>query len=124
MVCADNAVRILSAHSGKTAHVLPPAMPAAGATTGSSMCTCLAWTTNLTDMATTARNGRQGGDGVPSEAVSASARALAGALGVGTARGGDVGMEPGLADLPRELAMLDIERTLPKLSLLPSTGDE
>lgn len=28
------------------------------------------------------------------------------------------------ADLPRELAMLDMERSLPKLSTLPSTGNE
>lgn len=28
------------------------------------------------------------------------------------------------ADLPRDLALLDIERSLPKLSVLPSTGDE
>jgi anaphase-promoting complex subunit 4 len=28
------------------------------------------------------------------------------------------------ADLPRELALLDIERSLPKLSTLPSTGDK
>ena len=28
------------------------------------------------------------------------------------------------ADLPRELALLDIESSLPKLSTLPATGDE
>lgn len=28
------------------------------------------------------------------------------------------------ADLPRQLALLDIDRSLPKLSTLPSTGDE
>ncbi|PGH12046.1 hypothetical protein AJ80_06865 [Polytolypa hystricis UAMH7299] len=115
--CSDNSIRILGAYSGKTIHNLPcgsslsPPSPSSP-TSGPQTClSCLGWGTNFTD----------------GKAVMKSLQESAGTLSV------DDLLSPNMplsklaqlkADLPRELALLDIMRSLPKLSTLPSTGDE
>lgn len=117
MACGDGSLRILSAYSGKTVHHYPayqkpsedissPDQPPA------PKVTCLGWGINFTD----------------SKAVQKNLQDSAGQISV------DDLLKPGVrpskaaallkADLPRELALLDIESSLPKLSILPATGAE
>ncbi|KAJ5764981.1 hypothetical protein N7520_004540 [Penicillium odoratum] len=114
VACGDGTLRIISAYSGKTVHHFPvhraevssPDAPV------SPKVTCLGWGVNFTD------------------SNAAQKRLLDSA--------GQVSVEdllaPGIhpskaaamlkADLPRELALIDIESSLPKLSTLPATGAE
>jgi anaphase-promoting complex subunit 4 len=104
--CTDNKIRLISAFSGKTVHLLPTEPQSSNTRTS-----CLGWAVNFTDSYATQRQ-------------------LADA-------GGDVSLDDLLrlnveiptllqskANLPRELTMIDIETSLPKLSTLPATGAE
>ncbi|KAI2791078.1 hypothetical protein POX_c03933 [Penicillium oxalicum] len=111
VACGDGSVRILSAYSGKTVHHYhsqeqkddePPL----------SKVTCLGWGINFTD----------------SKAAQKHLQNAAGHISVDDLLSS--GLNPSKAaailkaDLPRELALLDIESSLPKLSVLPATGAE
>ncbi|RDW90180.1 uncharacterized protein DSM5745_01955 [Aspergillus mulundensis] len=109
VACADSTVRIISAYSGKTAHHYR----AHGDSGEQSLkMTCLGWGVNFTDSKVARRQLH--------EAV--------GQLSVDDLLSLD--MQPSKAaallkaDLPRELALLDIESSLPRLSTLPSTGSD
>lgn len=118
VACGDNSLRIISAYSGKTVHHYPvyqspsedlsspdpqPAQPKVE---------CIGWGVNFTD----------------SKAAQKHLYESAGRLSVQDL------LSPGVhpskaaallkADLPRELALMDIESSLPKLSVLPATGAE
>nr|UPX44851.1 hypothetical protein FAC5L9_14 [Penicillium camemberti] len=117
VACGDGSLRIISAYSGKTVHHYsvyknaddeasnPDAKPA-------SKVTCLGWGVNFTD----------------SKAAQKLLLDSAGHVSVEDL------LAPGVhpskaaamlkADLPRELALMDIESSLPKLSTLPATGAE
>ncbi|EFW18783.1 hypothetical protein D8B26_005595 [Coccidioides posadasii str. Silveira] len=117
---SDNNVRILSAYSGKTVHVLackpapaygPGVSPRdPGSKLSASIC-CLGWGVNLTDSKTAARTVEDSQGRVTVEDMLAPETPLSKIPYI-------------KADLPRELALLDIDRSLPKLSTLPSTGDD
>ncbi|KAI5289848.1 hypothetical protein KEM54_003084 [Ascosphaera aggregata] len=112
VVCSDNTLRIISTTSAKTVHHLACGPVAgSGEESTNSVPSCLGWTTNFTDEA--------------------------GSLDVLRDSSGDVTLESLLSceakisdlrqlkgDLPRELMLLDIEASLPKLSTLPSTHDD
>lgn len=74
--------------------------------------TCLGWGTNFTDSAAAQRNLEE----------------AAGQLTIDDMLSTDIGPSKAAAflkaDLPRELALLDAESSLPKLSTLPGTGGE
>ncbi|OAX76966.1 hypothetical protein ACJ72_08740 [Emergomyces africanus] len=123
VVCSDNIIRILSAYSGKTVHQLPcgPSLASSiasaptsspSARVGPASCvSCLGWGINFTDGKSALKSlqdaeGRLTVDDLLSTEMQLSKIAQL------------------KADLPRELAMLDMERSLPKLSTLPSTGNE
>ncbi|KAL4976957.1 anaphase-promoting complex, cyclosome, subunit 4-domain-containing protein [Aspergillus desertorum] len=107
VACADSAVRIISAYSGKTAHHYQ-----ARGGEQSIKVTCLGWGVNFTDI----------------EAAERQLYEAAGQLSVEDLLSLD--MQPSKAaallkaDLPKELALLDIESSLPRLSILPSTGSD
>ncbi|KAJ6031834.1 hypothetical protein N7540_002566 [Penicillium herquei] len=118
VACGDGSVRIMSAYSGKTVHHYPVyqspgediSSPKKENITPKVM--CLGWGVNFTD----------------SKAMQKHLQGSAGRLSV------DDLLSPGVhpskaasvlkADLPRELASIDIESSLPKLSVLPATGAE
>lgn len=124
VVCSDNIIRILSAYSGKTVHQLPcgPSLASSSIASvptsspvspvGPAPCvSCLGWGMNFTDGKSALKSlqdaeGRLTVDDLLSTEMQLSKIAQL------------------KADLPRELAMLDMERSLPKLSTLPSTGNE
>ncbi|KAL4909877.1 hypothetical protein BDW74DRAFT_165214 [Aspergillus multicolor] len=109
VACADSTVRVISAYSGKIAHHYP----AHGESGEQSLkVTCLGWGVNFTD----------------SKVARRQLHEAAGQLSVDDLLSLD--MQPSKAaallkaDLPRELALLDIESSLPRLSTLPSTGSD
>ncbi|PGH35384.1 anaphase-promoting complex subunit 4 [[Emmonsia] crescens] len=124
VVCSDNIIRILSAYSGKTVHQLPcgPSLASSSIASvptsspvspvGPAPCvSCLGWGMNFTDGKSALKSlqdaeGRLTVDDLLSTEMQLSKIAQL------------------KADLPRELAMLDMERSLPKLSTLPSTGND
>lgn len=116
VACGDGTVRIISSYSGKTVHHYPtyaqddapssiPAQP-------SPKTTCLGWGVNFTD----------------SHAAELHLRNSAGQLSIEDLLSSSVHTSKAAAlikaDLPRELALMDIESSLPKLSTLPATGSE
>ncbi|KAF5862962.1 hypothetical protein ETB97_010894 [Aspergillus alliaceus] len=110
VACADNTIRIISAYSGKTVHHYP-AYQGQGHADRSVSVTCLGWGVNFTDIEVAQRHlqeaaGQISVEDLLSPDVHPSAAALL------------------KADLPRELALLDIESSLPKLSTLPATGSD
>ncbi|KAG5288861.1 anaphase-promoting complex component Cut20/Apc4 [Histoplasma capsulatum G186AR] len=123
VACSDNIIRILSAYSGKTVHQLPcghsvtssvATAPSSSSTSplgSASSVSCLGWGMNFTDGKNALKclqdaEGRLTVDDLLSTEMQLSKIAQL------------------KADLPRELAMLDMERSLPKLSTLPSTGND
>ncbi|KAJ5359271.1 uncharacterized protein N7496_011684 [Penicillium cataractarum] len=117
VACGDGSVRIISAYSGKTVHHYQAfeekkEEPAVTDQNPSPKVTCLGWGMNFTD----------------SKAAQKHLQGAAGQISVEDL------LTPGIhpskaaailkADLPRELALLDIESSLPKLSTLPATGAE
>ncbi|PLB37356.1 putative anaphase-promoting complex component Cut20/Apc4 [Aspergillus candidus] len=110
VACADNTVRIISAYSGKTVHHYDvyrspdENVPA--------QVSCLGWGVNFTD----------------SHVARAHLREAVGQVSVEDLLSPDVHPSKAAAllgaDLPRELALLDVESSLPKLSTLPATGGD
>ena len=111
VACADNTIRIISAYSGKTVHHYP-AYQSDGESSPPVKVTCLGWGVNFTDSKAAKRHLHDAAGQVniedllsPDNHPSKAAALLK-------------------ADLPRELALLDVESSLPKLSTLPATGSE
>lgn len=117
VACGDGSVRIISAYSGKTVHHYQAYEEKkedhpASDQKNSPKVTCLGWGINFTD----------------SKAAQKHLEGAAGQISV------DDLLTPGIhpskaaailkADLPRELALLDIESSLPKLSTVAATGAE
>ncbi|PWY90049.1 anaphase-promoting complex component Cut20/Apc4 [Aspergillus heteromorphus CBS 117.55] len=113
VACADNTIRVISAFSGKTVHHYPAYQPDGESTARPVVkVTCLGWGVNFTDSKATQRHLLEAAGQVsvedllsPDTHPSKAAALLK-------------------ADLPRELALLDIESSLPKLSTLPATGSD
>ncbi|KAJ5491352.1 hypothetical protein N7539_002919 [Penicillium diatomitis] len=111
VACGDGSIRIISAYSGKTVHHYR-AHEEKNDQSQSCKVTCLGWGINFTD----------------SKAAQKHLQGAAGQISVEDL------LAPGLhpskagallkADLPRELMLMDIESSLPKLSVLPATGAE
>ncbi|GJP95507.1 anaphase-promoting complex component Cut20/Apc4 [Aspergillus niger] len=111
VACADNTIRVISAYSGKTVHHYP-AYQSEGESSPPVKVTCLGWGVNFTDTKAAKRHlhdaaGQVSVDDLlsPDNHPSKAAALLK-------------------ADLPRELALLDVESSLPKLSILPATGSD
>ncbi|GLA18469.1 hypothetical protein AnigIFM62618_006117 [Aspergillus niger] len=111
VACADNTIRVISAYSGKTVHHYP-AYQSEGESSPPVKVTCLGWGVNFTDTKAAKRHlhdaaGQVSVDDLlsPDNHPSKAAALLK-------------------ADLPRELALLDVESSLPKLSTLPATGSD
>ncbi|KAJ5901657.1 Anaphase-promoting complex subunit 4 [Penicillium taxi] len=113
VACGDGSIRIMSAYNGKTVHHYPATKaPSDNEKTSdnktSPRVTYLGWGVNFTD-SEGAQNHLESGhisldDLLDTSTHPSRASALL------------------KADLPRELALLDIESSLPKLSILPATG--
>ena len=128
----DDTIRIISSYSGKTVHHYPAYRhlsqqdgennndgdgdgdgdATAAATAPSVKLTCLGWGINFTD----------------SKDAQRYLHEAAGQVSVQDLLAPDVHPSKAAAllkaDLPRELALLDVESSLPKLSTLPATGSE
>ncbi|KAJ5259423.1 hypothetical protein N7478_012404 [Penicillium angulare] len=118
VACGDNSLRIISAYSGKTVHHYPVYQLQSSSVSNpehpipSPKVTCLGWAMNFTD----------------SKSAQKHLHDSAGRISVQDL------LTPGIhpskvaallkADLPRELALMDMESSLPKLSILPATGAE
>ncbi|KAL4934471.1 putative anaphase-promoting complex component Cut20/Apc4 [Aspergillus undulatus] len=105
VACADSSIRIISAYSGKTAYHY-------SAGPEGTKVTCLGWGVNFTDSNVAQRQITEAAgqlsveDLLSLDATPSKAAALL------------------KADLPRDLALLDVESSLPRLSTLPSTGGD
>ena len=108
IACTDNAIRLISTHNGKIVHLL-----ATDPFTNATGICCLGWNVNLTDPGTLPLQSKNGGK-------SASLEELLGPKAGGSPDGSSA-IKP---DLPRELALIDVETSFPKLSTLPATGIE
>ena len=106
VACTDNNIRLISAFSGKTVHQLPT-LPASSRTKMS----CLGWAVNFTNSTATLQQLNNARDGVSLDDL----------LGLNVEM---PALLKSKADLPRELTLIDIETSLPKLSTLPATGGE
>lgn len=116
VACGDGSIRLISSYSGKTVHHYPAGQQEGDASSQEgkppAKITCLGWGVNFTD----------------SKAAQRHLQSAGGQLSVEDLLSPD--MQPSKAaaymkaDLPRELALLDIESSLPKLSTLPGTGSE
>jgi anaphase-promoting complex subunit 4 len=106
LACTDNKIRLISAFSGKTVHELPTLPQLLGPKT-----TCLGWAVNFTNGTATQRQLNDAGDDLSLDDL----------LGLNV----DIPtLLKSKANLPRELTLIDIETSLPKLSTLPATGGE
>lgn len=104
--CTDNSIRLISAFSGKTVHQLPTVRPIP-----STKPSYLGWAANFIDSAASQRQLDDAGNDVSLDDL----------LGL------NVEVQALLrskANLPRELTLIDVETSLPKLSTLPATGGE
>lgn len=121
VACADNTIRVISSYSGKTVHHYPAYQHQSQqgdddedetTTTQQPKVTCLGWGINFTD----------------SKGAQRYLQEAAGQISVQDLLAPDVHPAKAAAllkaDLPRELALLDVESSLPKLSTLPATGSE
>lgn len=134
VACADDTIRIISSYSGKTVHHYPAyylqsqSQSQQGSDNNNNKddkegtdehankalpnLTCLGWGTNFTD----------------SKGAQRYLHEAAGQISVQDLLAPDVHPSKAAAllkaDLPRELALLDVESSLPKLSTLPATGSE
>lgn len=116
VACGDGSIRIISAYSGKTVHHYPayegPKDDTSTSGQKSPKVACLGWGVNFTDTKAAQRHLHESAGQISIEDLltpsvhSSKAVALL------------------KTDLPRELSMLDIESSLPKLSTLPATGAE
>lgn len=109
--CTDNDTRILNAYSGKTVHYLTGHSASSLPANRNANISCIGWGVNFTD----------------SKAAREYLETAEGKLSVEDILTTDAQLPNAAqlkADLPRELALLDIETSLPKLSTLPTTGNE
>lgn len=120
VVCADGTIRIISSYSGKVVHQYPAYQQQNENDDGTSgrsaeqyvKATCLGWGSNFTD----------------SKSAQQQLHDAAGQVTVDDLLLPEI--QPSKAavylksDLPRELALLDIGSSLPKLSTLPGTGGD
>ena len=104
IACTDNTVRIISAFSGKTVHQL-----AIGHT--SSKVSCLDWAVNFTNSVATQQQLKEVGQNVTLDDLLSLNADIPTLL-------------KSKANLPKELTLIDVETSLPKLSTLPATGGE
>lgn len=104
IACTDNVVRLVSAFSGKTVHQLPILHSPA-------KISCLGWAVNFTNSNATQQQLDESAPNVSLDDL----------LGLNAE-------VPSLlksqANLPKELTLIDVESSLPKLSTLPATGGE
>jgi anaphase-promoting complex subunit 4 len=114
---ADGTIRIIDSYSGKTVHHYPVCpiqgdVSSKGHDKEPAKITCLGWGVNFTDTKSAQRHLDD----------------AAGQLTVEDLLSPNIHPSKAAsllkADLPRELASLDIESSLPKLSTLPGTGGE
>jgi anaphase-promoting complex subunit 4 len=96
---SDGSVRLVSAESSKIVHQFTAADQVSGIT-------CLGWATNLTSKSTSSRNAGQ----------------ASGSWGAFLTEDGILSDEKTSLDLPRDLSLIDIEISLPKLSVLAAAG--
>lgn len=101
---SNNFLYLTNAHTGKLMHQID-----CSAHSDSPIC-CLGWGSNFADIV----------------AVRTQAEKVGGEVNLDDllSQAANVNESQSLADLPRDLAFLDIERTLPKLSSLSSGGKE
>lgn len=104
--CTDSNIRLISAFSGKTVHRLPTAPQSSSTKTS-----CLGWAVNFTNSTAIQRQLNDAGDEVSLDDL------LRLNIEIPT-------LLKSKANLPRELTLIDIETSLPKLSTLPATGGE
>ncbi|KAL1980545.1 hypothetical protein VTN96DRAFT_3990 [Rasamsonia emersonii] len=110
---ADNKIRIISSYSGKTVHHYSSRQQEEESSSKQdAKVTCLGWGINFTDSKAAQRHLQEAGGRLSAEDLLAPDTHPAKAA---------VLLK---ADLPRELALLDIESSLPKLSTLPGTGSD
>ena len=106
VACTDNHIRLISAFSGKTVHHLPtqPLLQ-------SSRISCFGWGINFTNSTATQEHLKDTGGQVSLDDLLSLNAQISTLLKT-------------KADLPRELALIDIETSLPKLSTLPPISGE
>lgn len=104
IVCADNIIRLVSAYTGKIVHVLP-----VDGKDPNARATCIGWGVNFTDGRGTQKILEHPGVNVSLDELLASNVKMR-------------NLQALKRDLPREMALLDIESSLPKLSTLLSMG--
>ena len=106
LACTDHNIRLISAFSGKTVHELSTLPQLSGTKT-----TCLGWAVNFTNSTATQRQLNDTGNDISLDDL----------LGLNV----DIPtLLKSKANLPRELTLIDMETSLPKLSTLPATGGE
>ncbi|OJJ45674.1 hypothetical protein ASPZODRAFT_159948 [Penicilliopsis zonata CBS 506.65] len=109
VACGDGSIRIISSYSGKTVHHYSARV---SSEQSSQQVTCLGWGVNCTDTRSAQRVLQEGNGNFSIEDL----------LSPDTQP--DKAAALFRADLPRELALLDVESSLPKLSTLPGTGGD
>lgn len=116
VACGDGTVRIISAYSGKTVHHYPAYEgqkdDAPTPDQKSPKVASLGWGVNFTDSKAAQRHMHESAGQITVEDLLTPSVHSSKTVAVLK------------ADLPRELSMLDIESSLPKLSTLPATGAE
>ncbi|KAI5309685.1 hypothetical protein KEM55_002663 [Ascosphaera atra] len=114
VVCSDNVIRILSAATGKTVHLLrcgPSQEESSSAQeTASPIPMCIGWQTNFVDRKRSLKTLEEA-EGLTLESLLSP-------------EGKVTKLERLKADLPRMLKLLDPADALPKLSTLPATNDD
>ncbi|KDB27950.1 hypothetical protein H109_00281 [Trichophyton interdigitale MR816] len=115
VACSDNRIRLLSSYSGKMVHSLtaePAQAPFSSQQRPSGSISCIGWGVSFAETDSLLKNLKDPEGKLSLDDLLMSDTKLSAHLGFLK------------ADLPRELALLDIEGSLPKLSTLPSTGDD
>ncbi len=104
IACTDNVVRLISAFSGKTVHQLSVSQSTAKVS-------CLDWAINFTNSVATQQQLTEAGQNVSLDDLLSLNADIPTIL-------------KSKANLPKELTLIDVETSLPKLSTLPATGGE
>jgi anaphase-promoting complex subunit 4 len=116
VACGDGSLRIINSYSGKTVHHYQSYQQQDSLTTPSARAmpkaSCVGWGVNFTDSKAAQRQLHESAGQISVEDL----------LAPGVYPSKATAMLK--ADLPRELALLDIEDSLPKLSTLPATGGD
>ncbi|KAF3481127.1 uncharacterized protein GIQ15_03886 [Arthroderma uncinatum] len=115
VACSDNNIRLLSSYSGKMVHILKaqsPPIPFSLPQRPPGTVSCIGWGVSFAETGSLLKNLKDPEGKLSLDDLLMSDAKLSSHLGFLK------------ADLPRELSLLDIEGSLPKLSTLPSTGDD